>query len=290
MTSAELPDHLSPTAPLHVRDHGGDGPPLLLLHGATRSHADWASIVPHLLPEYRVLAVDLPAHGGSPAPAVWTLEAALDAIEATLRQAGAPDAVLVGHSLGGMLAALYAARHPGVTPAAVNLDGFWWGAPGPHPDVERVRDLVRAPAGAVMPADYVAQQVRRSALFGIPAERAEAAVRVAARELPDGRWQTLPLREHALEMFDSLDTVDFHRTFRSVACPLLLVRAERAMPRQPGTEWFDAYLEAYGKELDRELAGMPAHVSVRGIDATHLMPLEAPEAVASLVREFLAGR
>jgi pimeloyl-ACP methyl ester carboxylesterase len=281
---------------LQVRDHGGEGPPLLLLHGAGRSHTDWDDAVPSLLPHHRVLAADLPGHGDSPAlPAGgWSFGATADAIDTALRAHGAVDALPVGHSLGGMVAAHLAAHRPG-TPAAVNLDGFWWGASGSvEEDRQRIGELVRSSAGAVAPAEYLSQQSTHAGRFGIAAERAERTARAAARQLPDGRWQTLPERDTALALYDALDALDLFALFRKAKCPLLLVRAERAQPPgPPGMEWFDAFLAEYREELTRSLAELcedrPRTVTVTGFDGTHAMLLESPEKVAEVVREFVAG-
>jgi len=49
---------------------GASGPPLVLVHGAGGTALHWPPPVRELLGR-RVLAVDLPGHGGSPAPATW---------------------------------------------------------------------------------------------------------------------------------------------------------------------------------------------------------------------------
>lgn len=287
---------------LHSRDHGGsgdDGPALLLLHAASRSLADWDAVVPHLGTGHRVLAVDLPGHGLSAASS-WSFDAVLDDLDETLtalRIAG--PVVPVGHSLGGMVAASYAAGRPGRVLGAVNLDGFWWGTPAQYPGLDpdevtrRLADLgamSRASAGLRMPADYVARQAEYSVALGIPYERAEASFRASARELPDGGWQLLPERECALDMLDAMDALDLFALFRRAPCPLLLVRALRRVPPAPGTEWLDGLMEAYGRGLARdltELAAERANVTVEGVEATHAMLLEAPERVAELIRGFV---
>nr|WSZ98454.1 alpha/beta hydrolase [Streptomyces sp. NBC_00857] len=183
-----------------------------------------------------MLAVDLPGHGrsegGSGSPGPWSLEATAAAIERALQPYGIPHAVPVGHSLGGMIALQYAvqntARHGGACPGAVNLDGFWWGRPEQYPDLDRttvtqglarIGDKTRSAAGLIAPAEHVEQQALHAGQFGIPYARAEAATRGAVRELPDGRFQTLPLREQALETFDALDALDILALIRRVPCP-----------------------------------------------------------------------
>ncbi len=84
----------------------GSGPPLVLLHGVSLSAAAWAPLFT-ALPDWRVLAVDLPGHGlsdpdsyrrGQVRHRAWQL---IDDIFDALKLDAAP---VVGHSLGGMLA------------------------------------------------------------------------------------------------------------------------------------------------------------------------------------------
>ncbi|MFJ2439038.1 alpha/beta fold hydrolase [Streptomyces sp. NPDC087658] len=295
-THAHTPVHT------HVRDHGGDGPPLVLLHGAGRSLADWDAVAPLLVPRHRVLAVDLPGHGRSP-PLVgpWSFDAMTEVLADVLRSYGIPDAVPVGHSLGGMIALRYAAGHAPVTPGAINLDGFWWGRPVQYPDLDpavveqglaRIGGMTRAAVGGIVPAEYVEQQVAYAALFGIPPERAEATTRASVRELPDGRFQLLPERASALEMYDALDALDLMALLRAMPCPALCVRGRRAQPPMPGLAWLDELFGAYAKGLDRDLARIAqtrpttAPLTVEDLDATHAMLLEEPEEVAARVLAF----
>ncbi|AXG80256.1 alpha/beta fold hydrolase [Streptomyces paludis] len=307
-----MSSHPSSPALLHVHDHGGDGPPLVLLHGAGRSHADWAATAPLLARRHRVLAVDLPGHGRSEHTTnAWTFDGAVASIERVLTAYGIPEAIPVGHSLGGMVTLRYAAQHAGTTPAAVNLDGFWWGSgrsgqyPGLDPatakeSVARIGELMRAAAGQLANADHVHQQATYAGLFGIPYDRAEAAARGAVRELPDDRFQTLPVRERALEMYAALDGLDMMALVRSVPCPVLCVRARRPQPKPPtpgmgmGMEWFEELTAAHARALDRDLPEAADAIAdagrgplvVEDVDATHAMLLEEPEEIAARVLAF----
>ncbi|MFE2943162.1 alpha/beta fold hydrolase [Streptomyces sp. NPDC059255] len=286
------------SSPLHARDHGGEGPPLVLLHGAGRSLADWDAVAPLLLPHHRVLAVDLPGHGRSPGlPAPWSFDGVAEAVGRTVDAYGIRDALPVGHSLGGLLALHLAA--PCACPGAVNLDGFWWGGPARYPGLDpatvaegldRMRGLMRSAAGRIAPAGYVAEQAAYAGRFGIPYDRAEATARASVRELPDGRVQTLPLREAALEMYDALDALDVFALLRRVPSPVLCVRGRRAGPPTPGMEWFEELTASYAKGLDRDFAALSGErtgtLRVEDIDATHAMLLEEPEAVAALLLSF----
>jgi pimeloyl-ACP methyl ester carboxylesterase len=278
---------------LHVHDYGGEGPQLVLLHGYGRSFADWDASAALLTVGHRVLALDLPGHGRSPGISPWTIPAVVRHIADTLDEHGVAEAVVVGHSLGGVVAVEYARANPGRVRAAVNLDGFWWGRE--YPGADRVSEALLASAGAIAPPEYIEEKVVNSVRFGIPADRAEAAARAAARPLPDGKWQTLPERAEALELFDEL-----HRIFAlgvtpwldGVDSPLLLVQAGRQLPPAPGMEWFGEFSARFAQGVSEELAAFsPARptVSVSRIDATHLMNMESPEAVATLVAGFVRG-
>jgi pimeloyl-ACP methyl ester carboxylesterase len=280
---------------LHAHDYGGDGPQLVLLHGYGRSLTDWDAAAALLTAGHRVLAVDLPGHGGSPRVSPWTIPAVVRHIADTLDAQGVPEAVVVGHSLGGLVAVEYARANPdrARARAAVNLDGFWWGRD--YPGAERVSEMLLASAGTIEPPEYVEQQVTHSARFGIPADRAEAAARAAARPLPDGTWQTQPDRAAALEIVDELHRlggVGVTTWLDGLDCPLLLVQAGRRLPPAPGTEWFGEFNARFAQGVSDELAALARTrptITVNRIDATHPMVLETPETVAALVAGFVRG-
>lgn len=95
---------------------------MLLLHDAGRSSADWLPIVNHLTTRRRVVSMDMRGHGRS-SVGRWSVDTLLGDIETVLDHYGLSDVTVVGHSLGGVLAHLYALRFPRVS-YVVNLDGF----------------------------------------------------------------------------------------------------------------------------------------------------------------------
>lgn len=99
---------------LNVAVDEGDGPAVVLLHGIASSYVTFQNVFPLLQPAYRTVAIDLLGFGGSPAPpnATFTLEEHVDALRRTLRGLHLRTPfVLVGHSMGALIASRYAARH-----------------------------------------------------------------------------------------------------------------------------------------------------------------------------------
>lgn len=90
---------------------GGAGPPLLLLHGFTDTWRTWELVLPALERERDVLAPTLPGHaGGAPLGPNADAASVLDALEATIDDAGWETVDIAGNSLGGYLALALAAR------------------------------------------------------------------------------------------------------------------------------------------------------------------------------------
>ena len=96
---------------LHIVDRGEGGPAFLLLHGFGGSSELWTDVVVGLPPGRRCVVPDLRGFGAS-GGAVTCIEEHLDDVDELARQRGLKDFVIAGHSMGGKLAAAYAARRP----------------------------------------------------------------------------------------------------------------------------------------------------------------------------------
>ena len=91
---------------------GGDGPPMVLLHGPGESAVWWMRVIPELVKTHRVVAPDLPGHGASAVTAnPLDTDGVLAWLEELLEETCPEPPVLVGHLLGGAIAARYAADH-----------------------------------------------------------------------------------------------------------------------------------------------------------------------------------
>ena len=97
---------------LFVDDGGAGGLPVVFLHSSAGTTAHWDGLLAHLRPTRRALALDLPGHGRSAAPARWDIPAQAALVAADLDVLGLERFALVGHSLGGAIAIALAAAHP----------------------------------------------------------------------------------------------------------------------------------------------------------------------------------
>jgi pimeloyl-ACP methyl ester carboxylesterase len=98
---------------LHAIHHGDPArPKLVLLHGGGANAHWWDHVAPALAERFHVVALDFRGHGDSdrPEPCPGAFQRDLAAL---LEHLGAPDAALLGHSLGGHVALEHAARHGG---------------------------------------------------------------------------------------------------------------------------------------------------------------------------------
>uniref|UniRef100_UPI000DF7B115 alpha/beta fold hydrolase n=1 Tax=Desertihabitans aurantiacus TaxID=2282477 RepID=UPI000DF7B115 len=110
--------------PVHYLDFAGpaDGPVLVCVHGLGGSALNWGLVAPLLSHRGRVRAVDLVGHGASRSRARGdAIEDDLRVLETFLTQVCRRPVVLVGHSLGGVLALLLTARRPDLVERLVLL-------------------------------------------------------------------------------------------------------------------------------------------------------------------------
>lgn len=106
----------TPSGLLHWKDHGGQGPNIVLVHGLGGSIANWDAIAPGLIELGHVVALDLPGFGLSPPAGDWKLETLAQAIVEFVEEIGLP-ATLIGNSLGGLLTEMVTADRPDLVSA-----------------------------------------------------------------------------------------------------------------------------------------------------------------------------
>lgn len=247
---------------------GGEGPPLVLLHGRGSAATSWSPILPALSRSRRVLAVDLPGFGASRGhpftggDAERALAFFVDPLEAWLVSEGADRGapVIMGHSLGGLCAIELALRGR-VTPRALILI-----APmGVGPEMTSAARLFFQ-AGPERAARLLGAR-----LFGA-VMGARSALSHELHAIPGGR----PDAARAFDVLAPLVGPVFHRRDRlaSITAPTLIIGGERD--------------QVFPAPLALAAAALLPDAELR-MEATGHSPLdEAPARVLLAIEGFLA--
>ncbi|MEV5157139.1 alpha/beta hydrolase [Streptomyces sp. NPDC053728] len=126
---------------------GGEGPPVVLLHGHGEFAAVWTGVVPDLVRDHTVIVPDLPGHGDSlVGDGRLDGDTVLNWLDELIDQTcGARPPVLVGHLLGGAIAARYAVHRSDRLAGLVLVDtmGLGWFRPAPSFAVPMMGFVVR---------------------------------------------------------------------------------------------------------------------------------------------------
>jgi pimeloyl-ACP methyl ester carboxylesterase len=207
------------------------GPLLLLLHGLTRGHGDWSPLLPRLVNRWRVIAVDQRGHGCSArAERYLVSDYAADAVRLVRDEIGGPVMIL-GHSLGAMVAAAVAAELPDLVQGIVMED------PPFHAMGERI-------AGTAWQSQF--SGMRDAALRGGTVDDLATAIAAIRLPKPDGSSVRFgDIRDHAairwsadcLSRLDPetltpviagrwLDGYDAVRLASAIQCPVRLLQAD----------------------------------------------------------------
>jgi pimeloyl-ACP methyl ester carboxylesterase len=283
---------------LAVRDFGGTGGAVVLLHGLGRTLVDWSVIGPLLARQFRAVAFDIRGHGKS-GDGAWSWEQALFDIEAVAAHFVVGIPAVVGHSLGGMLAVMWAESHPG-TPV-VNIDGHgrrtarqYEGIP--EDDARRriaeAEERVKASLGALsgplprpMVEGLMAQQRALASRLGAPEEMFVEAIERSLRWEGGAAFLRPSPVGLGAEMLAKAESFDMFDLYRRVRAPVLVIAGTAP---EPGAD--PELMAAYRRGLTRDLEQVPStnpEVTVDFRSGGHGLLFEDPEGIADRIAAFL---
>jgi pimeloyl-ACP methyl ester carboxylesterase len=129
-------------------DVAGDGPPVAFVHGITNRRQAWEPVTALLAGGVTCVRMDLRGHGESSAAPEYSMLSLVGDVRAVLEELGLDDPVVVGHSLGGTVGAIYAAAHDARAVVCVDQSlrfGDFAAVVQPHADAlrgERTMEIV----------------------------------------------------------------------------------------------------------------------------------------------------
>ena len=246
---------------------GGEGPPLLLVHGFGGAAWNFAELAP-LLEGRRLIVPDLPGHGASsPLPATTSLRGYADALVPLLE--GPTD--VLGHSLGGVVALRLAERHPALVRRLVLA-----AAAGISTSTRRA-ELTIAFLGLVQPGRIAGRRVDRIAASRLLRHAVFGPFEVSNPDLlteraVHGFLRGPLLHTDAIGAGRALAADDPRRDLERVACPVLILwgARDRQVPLEDGFE--------YARRLRAPLRAIA--------DCGHLLIGERPEVCARAALDF----
>ena len=101
---------------------GGDGPPIILLHGLMGRARTWWEVSRWLQRYGRVVGLDARGHGRGPKTGPWDTERFVEDVACLVRGLDSGPAIVIGHSMGGLHAWAFAATYPELVRAVVTED------------------------------------------------------------------------------------------------------------------------------------------------------------------------
>jgi N-formylmaleamate deformylase len=245
---------------LHYLRTGGGGPPVVLLHGLMGSGACWSPVARALEAEHDVVMPDARGHGGSSAPHHgYRYDDLASDVVGLLRGLELASPVLVGHSMGGMTAALVASRATGLLRGLVLVDPTFLG-------LERQREVR---------GSDVAEQHRRALGMSKSELVAQARERHPHRSPEILELQAAARLETCVAAFEVLTppNPDYREVVSAIDVPSLLVIGDSPVVTL---------------ETASELRSLNRCVQIAQVErAGHGLPFDRPERLAELVASFV---
>lgn len=255
----------------------GEGPPLLLVHGTAASTHSWRDVLPLLARRFRVIAVDLPGHAYTIAPARadgWTLPGMASALSGLLQVLAIAPEVVVGHSAGAAIlvrASLdgrIAPRHiVSINGALLPFHGV-----GRHLFPTMARLMFLNPVTPALFAWRASQGRVVAELIESTGSRIDAEGLAIYRRLMSDRGHVAA----ALSMMASWDLETLERMLPGLSVPLTLIAGENDKAIPPKDAW--RVRERVPTAVVRQLAGLG-----------HLAHEERPDELAKLIGNIALG-
>jgi len=258
---------------------GGQGSPVVLLHGYAETGHMWRPIMPRLAERHTVLVPDLRGAGGSGKPTTGydkkTMAADIHELTASLRLGRVG---IVGHDIGLMVAYAYAAQFPDATDRIVLMDAFLPGI-GAWKNVWLLRDLWHFHFYGEVPLALVKgrERIYLEHFWNDFADDRKHSVPEADRRIYARAYAQPGAMRAGFEYFRNFerDADDFARMGQTrLAMPMLVLSGEKA----GGT-----FLIEQAKMVASDVRGQ----IVKG--AGHWLIEEAPKLVIPAIAEFLRG-
>ncbi|HTY55379.1 MAG TPA: alpha/beta hydrolase [Candidatus Binataceae bacterium] len=246
---------------------------LVLLHGNSANAWWWQSLAESIAPKFRLLALDQRGHGDSQAvdPPQYRPEDYADDVSRFVKHCGLEPAIVVGHSMGGMVSLAFAKLHPEAVRALIVVDAALTSSPRRDQFLRRLTGL---PVVIYPDLETAKARFRLMPREGdVPAHVVAAIAEHSLARLPDARY-TLKFDRETFFGGDGLDALG---AISAVHAPILLVRGERSRIMTA-----DA--------MHRAVESNPMARMVTIPQAHHHILLERPELLARAIEDFVDGQ
>nr|WP_315482764.1 alpha/beta hydrolase [uncultured Undibacterium sp.] len=275
---------------MHIRHWGNpEAPKLFMVHGWMDVAASFQFVVDCLAQDWHVIAPDWRGFGLTEYPKVesyWFPDYVAD-LDAILQHYSPEQTVnLLGHSMGGNIAMLYAGVRPERIAKLINLEGFGMPmtqakqAPGRYRKwLDELREVpsLRTYANALEVAARLQKTNPR-----LSDERANFLAQHWAKENAQGQWELLadPAHKNSSPLLYHVDEV--LECWQNIAAPVLWVEAnDTDIWRMIGSK------EEARIEIDRRMQFIPQLQTKIVMDAGHMLHHDQPEVLAQMIEEFL---
>lgn len=275
---------------MRVRNWGGAGRPVVLLHGLASTCRIWDFVAPILARDFAVIAVDQRGHGDSGKPeSGYDFASVGRDVAALLEGRGIERPVVAGHSWGADVALELAVARPGLLQGIVFVDGGTIDASARYATLDDARRQMAPPDFSGVTPEQFMRRVRSggqwATLIGQRGAAAEDIILANFETLADGTLRAKLSRDNHLRIIEALWEHHPKDLYPQAHCPVLMLPA-----RQQGNP--DAYERTLARSESIAAAErlLPRSKTVWLEDSIHDVPVQRPELVAEIIRQhILAG-